>query len=376
MNIDDRLRAASKALKESSVAQVDAASQLREIVRRTDQLVAHGRSAVLLDEPRESPGSLAPSLPASGKVSAAAAGPSAAATPTSHWTDGETMSTFHSQSPSGNAVGTLLGSIWRYKSLIAAAVLLGALLGSGWAARQPTLYEGVTRVLMTAGSTSLPGDVLPQPPVDPGRYLDNQAQLMRSAPVLQRAVTLTRNRISAETLRQRLEVDAAKHADLLTIRVVDSTATGAAQLADAVAAAYDQFLAEQVRATSLQIVRQLQNRQSPLKARLAEIDAKLADERNNPVLRAQRDALAQQLSAIQSTLMQLITIAERTRPVLVRERAAVPKQPISPGPGRAIVIGMLLGLLASAVLVWWRTRGQGPTSRSSAPEQGPEMPRA
>ena len=61
MNIDDRLRAASKALKESSVAQVDAASRLREIVRRTGQPVAHGRAAVLLDEPQESPRSLAPS---------------------------------------------------------------------------------------------------------------------------------------------------------------------------------------------------------------------------------------------------------------------------------------------------------------------------
>jgi uncharacterized protein involved in exopolysaccharide biosynthesis len=376
MNIDDRLRAASKALKESSVAQVDAASQLREILRRTGQPVAHGRTAVLLDKPRESPRSLAPSLPAYGKVSAAPAGRSAAATPTSHWTDGETLSTFHSQSPSGNAVGRLLGSIWRYKSLIAAAVLLGALLGSGWAARQPTLYEGVTRVLMTAGSTSLPGDVLPQPPVDPGRYLDNQTQMMRSAPVLQRAVKLSGGRISVETLRQRLEVDVAPDANVLTIRVVDSTARGAAKLANAVATAYEHVLVRQWRERFSELVRQLQNRQSPLKARLAEIDAKLADERNNPGLRAQRDALAEQLSAIQSTLMQLTTTAERTRPVLVRERAAVPKQPISPGPGRTMVIGMLLGLLASAVLVWWRTGGQGPTSRSSAPEEGPEMPRA
>ena len=120
-------------------------------------------------------------------------------------------------------MGRLLGSIWGYKSLIAAAVLLGALLGSGWAARQPTLYEGVTRVLMTAGSTSLPGDALPQPPVDPGRYLDHQAQMMRSALVLQRAVKLSGSRISVQTLRQRLEIDAAKDADVLTIRVVDST---------------------------------------------------------------------------------------------------------------------------------------------------------
>jgi uncharacterized protein involved in exopolysaccharide biosynthesis len=376
MNIDDRLRAASKALKESSVAQVDAASQLREILRRTGQPVAHGRTAVLLDKPRESPRSLAPSLPASGKVSAAPAGRSAAATPTSHWTDGETIRTSHGQPPSRKAVGRLLGSIWRYKSLIAAAVLLGALLGSGWAARQPTLYEGVTRVLMTAGSTSLPGDVLPQPPVDPGRYLDNQTQMMRSAPVLQRAVKLSGGRISVETLRQRLEVDVAPDANVLTIRVVDSTARGAAKLANAVATAYEHVLVRQWRERFSELVRQLQNRQSPLKARLAEIDAKLADERNNPGLRAQRDALAEQLSAIQSTLMQLTTTAERTRPVLVRERAAVPKQPISPGPGRTMVIGMLLGILASAVLVWWRTGGQGPTSRSSAPEEGPEMPRA
>ena len=47
---------------------------------------------------------------------------------------------------------------------------------------------------------------------------------MRSAPVLERAVTLSGNRISAETLGQRLEVEAAKDADLLTIRVLDSTA--------------------------------------------------------------------------------------------------------------------------------------------------------
>jgi hypothetical protein len=63
MNIDDRLRAASKALKESSVAQVDAASRLREIIRRTRQPVTHGRTAVLLDEPQESPRPIAPSLP-------------------------------------------------------------------------------------------------------------------------------------------------------------------------------------------------------------------------------------------------------------------------------------------------------------------------
>jgi hypothetical protein len=82
VNIDERLRAASRALKDSSVAQVDATSRLREIVRHTDQPVAHGRTAVLLDEPQESPRRLAASSPPSGKAGAAPAGASAAATST------------------------------------------------------------------------------------------------------------------------------------------------------------------------------------------------------------------------------------------------------------------------------------------------------
>ena len=186
---------------------------------------------------------------------------------------------------------------------------------------------------------------------------------MGSSPVLARAVELSGSRISVETLRQRLEVEVAQDADLLTIRVLDSTATGAAQLANAVAAAYDQFLARQ-HAIAL---RQLQNLQSALQARLAEAEAELARNPNDSRLQTECRALTDQDREVLRQLRAL----ERSRPVLVREPAAVPKQPtVSPSPGRATVIGMLLGLLAAAVLVWWRTRGQGPTSRSSAPEQG------
>jgi len=63
VTIDDRLRAAGRALKEASVAQVDAASRLREIVRRTGQPVAHGPTAAFPDRPPEPPEPLAPPLP-------------------------------------------------------------------------------------------------------------------------------------------------------------------------------------------------------------------------------------------------------------------------------------------------------------------------
>ena len=70
MNIDERLRAASRALRDSSVAQVDAASRLREIVRHGDQLVAHGPTTILPDppgQPQEPPMPLAPSPPSAAR---------------------------------------------------------------------------------------------------------------------------------------------------------------------------------------------------------------------------------------------------------------------------------------------------------------------
>ena len=57
-----------------------------------------------------------------------------------------------------------------------------------------------------------------------------------------------------------------------------------------------------------------------------------------------RRRLLQQLDAAEFNLLQ---------------RAAVPEQPIQPRPGRPKAIGMLFGLLASAVLVWWLTHRQG-----------------
>jgi capsular polysaccharide biosynthesis protein len=120
---------------------------------------------------------------------------------------------------------------------------------------------------------------------------------MSSRVVLERAVKLSGSRISPETLGQRLEVDAAQDADVLTIWVLDSTATGAAQLANAVAAAYEDVLAPHLLAPYSQQV--------------------------------------------------------------VQDPPAVPNQPIPRSPGRPMTIGMLVGLLASAVLVWWLTRRQG-----------------
>jgi uncharacterized protein involved in exopolysaccharide biosynthesis len=257
------------------------------------------------------------------------------------------MSTVHRQPGGTGAMGGLLQAIWRYKWLITAAVPLGALLGYGWAARQPTLYEGVSRMAMDC------------PPNAQCAPLRSRAQLLRSPAVLERAVQLSGNRLSAETLGQRLQVDVAPDADVVTIRVVHSTAKGAAQLADSVMRASDQVVARQQASKVAAQLRQLEAR--------CELEDTLANDMVEPAGRPNDDRLQEncdlaQLWEARRRLLLQLDAAEGG----LRERAAVPEQPIQPRPHRSIAIGMLFGLLASAVLVWWLTRRHGPTS--SAPE--------
>jgi hypothetical protein len=279
----------------------------------------------------------------------------------SHTLPGETMSIVHRQPGGTGAMGGLLQAVWRYKWLITAAVLLGALLGYGWAARQPTLYEGASRMVMGCPAYAQ------CPP------LRGRAEGLRSPAVLERAVKLSGNRISAETLGQRLQLDFAPVAGVVTIRVVDSTAKGAAQLADSVPLAYQvtaqlraRSVAEQLRTTGArcELPNTLVN--DVVQAAGGPDVVKPGGRPNHDRLGNKCDADTVQLWEVRRLLLQQDALD------FLLQRAAVPEQPIQPRPRRPMAIGMLFGFLASAVVVWWRTPRQGPTA--SAPEQGPEMP--
>ena len=173
-------------------------------------------------------------------------------------------------------------------------------------------------------------------------------------------------------LGQRLEVKLTADPRLIKIRVVDSTPEGAAELANGVTLAYREVVIDQ-RHKGIQRLRS--HMLSDLKTRLARIDAELAGRPNDRGLRRQRNALATQLAWLEVPFYPA-EAAVRVDHYLRREVAAVPDQPIQPRPGRRVTmaIGMLVGLLAVAVLAWWHTRRQGPRSQSSTPEQGPELP--
>ena len=276
----------------------------------------------------------------------------------SHGPTGETMTTSEMRPRGWEEAPGLLQSAWRYKWLIAAAVLLGAVLGYGWASRQPTLYQGVSRIVLTGPST-VPG-AAPQAPGEPDRYLRNQAQLMLTSEVLKLAAAQTGNRVPPRVLSQRLKVDVAQNSDLITISVVDSTGKGAAELANAVGAAYEEFIVLQSRRAA----DELRGARSRLETRLAGIQTDLAASPDDGRLQRQRDAVSEELLEIERQLLTTVRTAG-TSPVGVREDAGVPEQPVQPAPRRTMAIGMLFGLVGSGALAWWLS-GRQAARRASA----------
>lgn len=240
----------------------------------------------------------------------------------------------------------LLQSVWRYKWLIAVAALLGALVGYGWASRQPTLYEAVSQVVLRGTAPPLSGDAQPQPIGDPERYIQNQATLIGTTPVLELAAEKTKDRASVEDLRQRMSVEVDQDSDVITISIFDGSANNAAILANAIAEAYEDFIEGQPG----QIANQLRSNRTKLEAKLARVNTDLATAPDNTSLQRRRDALEEELKQVERSLA--ATEASVGTNLVQLESAVPPEQPAEPAPRRTMAVGLLVGLLASVALAW------------------------
>jgi uncharacterized protein involved in exopolysaccharide biosynthesis len=265
------------------------------------------------------------------------------------------METKDGQARSWEEGPDLLQSAWRYKWLIAVAALLGLLLGYGWAARQPTLYQAASQVLLTGTPTiSLSGDAPPQPVGDPERYLRNQATLIGTTDVLELAAKRSKGEATVEDLRAAMVVEPEQDADLMTISILDGSARRAATLANAIAYGYESFVEGQPR----QLANQLRANRAELEERLDQVNTELAAEPNDTSLDRRRDALVDELKQLEKDLVR-VEASVGTNLVNV-EPAVPPEQPAQPAPRRTMAVGLLVGLLASVALAWWLNARRAP----------------
>jgi hypothetical protein len=233
------------------------------------------------------------------------------------------------------------------------AVLVGGLAAYVWSSRQPVRYEGEVHVYLDTGGEKTP---------DPGRVVRSQAEYLASPAVLNRATALIDHQLTPKELRERLTIEPATDADLITIRVLEATPQRAATLADTVVHAYREILSEQASSGAKQEVAALERRQGQLGNEIIVLREQLRDQPDDPVLEAnlqakqrELDGLADQIGAARRSARAGASLET------VREKAAVPDEPTQPKPLRTAAIGALLALFAAAGLAWWLS-GQRPAS--------------
>jgi capsular polysaccharide biosynthesis protein len=246
---------------------------------------------------------------------------------------------------------SVLQSVWQYKWLIAITALLAAVVGYAWEARQPTLYEGVSRWVLSTPSP--PPGTPSQFREEPERFLNKQAAVISSGPVVQRAAELS-GREASPALGQGIIVEVAKNADVVTIRVMDSTPRGAANFANQVGTAYNQVTTEQSRRDTEAAVKELERASRKLKARLDQLDADLLKAPNDRSIQAKQRAVQEQLDANARSSQGLLSQSgANTSRLQLLQRAPVPGSPVQPMPRRVAAVGLLFGLVGSGALAWW-----------------------
>ena len=261
----------------------------------------------------------------------------------------------------------LFDSLWRHKWLVALAVLLGMAVAYGWSSRQPVRYEATLQLFPGAqGTQNSSGDE------DPDRVLRNQVELLNSPAVLNQVAVLSGRGLTRAQARDRVSVEAAGDADVITIRALDATPRQAAQLAELVPKAYRQTIRER----TARRVAELEQTQKHAVADLARIQKALQAKPGDALLLADRAAANQELQQAAGDIRaaKQLGAAQEAMAAPQTADAEVGDQPAQPQPARAAAVGALLGLAVGVALVSWRTgqqlRGGGP-ARTAAPAEEP-----
>ena len=246
-------------------------------------------------------------------------------------------------SPDGWTEGPgLPQSVWRYKWLVGGLALLGILIAALFSAIQPTQYEGVVPIFVSAEEGSAG---------DPERTVASHAQFIESPIVLDRVIALTGNRLTAKDLEKQLKVEPSATGDFITIRARDATPVNAAELADAVDLAYRQILSEQRQAAANQTIEVLQQEQGRLASEIEQIQKqrRIAD---TPTLDSTEQAKRQQLDGTANKIEETSANAAGPPPAL-QAKAAVPDDPVQPKPLLTAAMGAVVGLVIGVALAWF-----------------------
>ena len=250
---------------------------------------------------------------------------------------------------------SLLESMWRFRRLVILTVIIAAAAGFGLSYLQSTMYEGETGLILSDPRNAGVFRDESRLVIDPSRYVRNQAERINSTEVLTRAALLESGRISVDTLRARVTVSPSTNLDLITIRALDPTPEGAAQLADSVGSAYEEIVAEEATENANAALAELDRSLADTQIQIDVLEARLDADPEDSVAKAERDAAVAQLVTLKNRAEQIsVDAALYGSGVQLFEHSEIPKSPASPKPLRNAAVAAMLGLLGVGAYAWWK----------------------
>lgn len=246
----------------------------------------------------------------------------------------------------------LLEALWRYRVGVAIATLSAALLGFAISSLQMPEYAATARLLLADPEGR---QIFEQTDIrDPTRYVRNRAEFLSSRPVLTAAGASLDPPLSAEQVEDMVDVRPSLDLDLLEVVATSPSATRAADIASAVAEAYQQL----ERANTLQnaeaATAELRQTLDQIRGQIEALNGQLTLGSGDEALGAQRDALLGEQFTLQSRIQQLNTDAALVGSgVELYEEAKVPEAPVSPKPLRDGLLAAVLGFMGAGALAWF-----------------------
>ncbi len=244
----------------------------------------------------------------------------------------------------------IVASLRRYREIVVAATLLGAVVGYALAQRLPVRYQAdATLILSDPGGPSVlgGGDALESSIREV--YLAKQAEIMTSSVVLARAQELLGSGQPPSAVRGDLNVQPAANMASISIVVTSADPRSAAALANAVGTAYEQVTEERAAEDARRAIADLELLRNRFQASL-EASPRSADGQ----LSSRQQQLAGEIADIEQSEQDITArAAVYASGVEYFERAEPPASPSQPKPRLAAVLGGLVGLLAAGAWAWW-----------------------
>jgi Mrp family chromosome partitioning ATPase len=272
----------------------------------------------------------------------------------------------------------IVASLLRFRVIVVAATLLGAVAGYGLAQLLPVRYQAEASLIPAdPGGPSILGGGASLGSSDRQVYLAKQVHIMTSREVLERARESIGSGQSLQEVREALEVQASSDMVSISIVTTGGDARSTAALANAIGTAYEAVTAERAAEEADRAIAGLEKIRKRLQA---ELDA--SPESPDSRLTSRQQDLRVRITDLQQR-EQDITVQAQVFASGVEnfERAEQPTSPSQPKPKLAAALGALLGLLGAGGWAWWaaarsqRAEGRGDPGRIlGAPLLG-EVPR-